>query len=378
VVGVPAEALLVQRGEDDMPDTRKKRLLPRVLAGGIVIAVLVGLTADADAAEPPPDPAPTLVLGNVRVQESDAGRHVAKIPITLSAPFDSDAWFTFETVADEKGATAGVDYRPVTKRKRIKAGVTATNVTVPIFGDTEPEGDEIVSFRISWLDAPPVAMVKSTGAIILVDDDTSPDPDGSDGPSVSASSIGVAEGDAGERKLQVVFGLSEPQSSDVLVTWTTVADVTIPGYDAANPGSDFKHVMMKTTRIKAGRTQKTALVTIRGDVDVEADEQLRVSIASVTGGDGVTPWSDESGLILIMDDDRDGDGDGLFDMAEVFLKTDPHDFDSDGDGLADGVEVRLYFTDPNNPDTDGDGAGDWLEVAHGSDPNDPNSRPRGF
>jgi hypothetical protein len=341
-------------------------------------AVLMGLSADADAAEPPPDPAPMLFIGNVRVQENDAGRHVAKIPITLSASFDSDAWFTFETFDDGKGATPGVDYRPVVKRKRIKAGVTATNVTVPIYGDTDPETDELVSYRISTLDAPPVALVKATGAIVLVDDDSAPDPDGSDGPSVSASSILVAEGDTGERQLQVVFGLSEPQPSDVLVTWTTMADVTIPGYDSASPGSDFKHVVAKTTRIKAGRTQKTALVTIRGDLAVEGDEQLRVEITRVTGGDGVEPWNGQSALFLVVDDDSDSDGDGLFDMAEVFLKTDPHEFDSDGDGLADGVEVRLFFTDPNNPDTDGDGAGDWLEVAHGSDPKDPGSLPRRF
>ncbi|MGE4650533.1 MAG: hypothetical protein AAEJ53_06585, partial [Myxococcota bacterium] len=41
--------------------------------------------------------------------------------------------------------------------------------------------------------------------------------------------------------------------------------------------------------------------------------------------------------------------------------------DSDGDGLGDVIEVGLG-TDPLNPDTDGDGADDGYEVANGTDP----------
>lgn len=43
--------------------------------------------------------------------------------------------------------------------------------------------------------------------------------------------------------------------------------------------------------------------------------------------------------------------------------------DSDGDGLSDVVE-RIIGTDPHNPDTDGDGIPDGVEVAQGSNPLD--------
>lgn len=46
--------------------------------------------------------------------------------------------------------------------------------------------------------------------------------------------------------------------------------------------------------------------------------------------------------------------------------------DSDGDGLSDVWELRIG-TDPNNPDTDGDGVPDGQEVADGTDPLDPGS-----
>lgn len=47
------------------------------------------------------------------------------------------------------------------------------------------------------------------------------------------------------------------------------------------------------------------------------------------------------------------------------------DVDSDGDGLTD-VEEEELGTDPNNPDTDGDGVPDGLEDEIGTDPLDPN------
>lgn len=64
----------------------------------------------------------------------------------------------------------------------------------------------------------------------------------------------------------------------------------------------------------------------------------------------------------------DQDGDGLTDLVEEELGTDPDDADSDDDGLSDFEEVggdNVYTvgvdTDPNNADTDGDGVQDGTE-----------------
>lgn len=91
----------------------------------------------------------------------------------------------------------------------------------------------------------------------------------------------------------------------------------------------------------------------------------------------------------------DTDGDGLNDLEECTLGTDPNYFDSDYDGLPDGTEVgvgsnpltpdgdgdldgdgltnfeeHVYGTDPTKADTDGDGVNDATEVGQGSNPND--------
>lgn len=72
----------------------------------------------------------------------------------------------------------------------------------------------------------------------------------------------------------------------------------------------------------------------------------------------------------------DTDGDGLTDGEEVkTYRTDPLLRDTDGDGLSDGDEVKKYHTNPLLADTDGDGYSDGVEIALGSDPNDPKSIP---
>ncbi len=60
----------------------------------------------------------------------------------------------------------------------------------------------------------------------------------------------------------------------------------------------------------------------------------------------------------------DTDGDGLTDLQEDFLGTDPNNADSDGDGLTDGDEVFVYHTNPNNTDSDSDGMSDGWEWNH--------------
>ena len=55
--------------------------------------------------------------------------------------------------------------------------------------------------------------------------------------------------------------------------------------------------------------------------------------------------------------DPDSDGDGLTDVEELVLGTDPQKFDTDGDGLPDGWE-RLYLINPLVAQGDSGGAGD--------------------
>ena len=75
--------------------------------------------------------------------------------------------------------------------------------------------------------------------------------------------------------------------------------------------------------------------------------------------------------------DPDDDNDGVSDLDEIGIGTDPLNSDSDGDGLNDGQEVSAG-TDPFDPDTDGDSVPDGQEVELGLNPLDPADCPEDF
>jgi gliding motility-associated-like protein len=70
--------------------------------------------------------------------------------------------------------------------------------------------------------------------------------------------------------------------------------------------------------------------------------------------------------------DPDSDNDGVLDGTDDFPLNPNESRDTDGDGLSDDQE-KEQGTNPKNPDTDGDGISDGDEVAGGSIPSDPDS-----
>jgi len=71
---------------------------------------------------------------------------------------------------------------------------------------------------------------------------------------------------------------------------------------------------------------------------------------------------------ILFGEPVDSDKDGLDDIREEELGTDPNNSDTDSDGLDDASEVLIWKTNPNNPDTDGDGYSDGVEIKAGYNP----------
>jgi hypothetical protein len=82
--------------------------------------------------------------------------------------------------------------------------------------------------------------------------------------------------------------------------------------------------------------------------------------------DGLTDLQEQQ--LATNPQDSDTDNDGVGDYAEILAQTDPKHYDSDDDGLSDGTEAT-FGSNPNLEDTDGDGLTDKQEFDLGTDPN---------
>jgi hypothetical protein len=165
-----------------------------------------------------------------------------------------------------------------------------------------------------------------------------------------------------------------------LAATTTFADGSTGDVTAAAQGTVYL-----TTNAAIARVSADGLVTAAGSgraivsalhETILASVQIDIVLSGDADGDGIPDdWEIAHGLDPNDPADalEDPDHDGLTNLEEYTLGTDPHNADTDGDGLSDGAEVHRYHTDPLRVDTDGDGIPDGIEVAAGSDPLDPAS-----
>lgn len=133
-------------------------------------------------------------------------------------------------------------------------------------------------------------------------------------------------------------------------TWTTGGTQTY-NWDTTR-WADSDHTITLIAYDKAGNT-------------TEASVTVAVNNIPDDDGDGILDeWELAHGLDPNDPTDAplDFDGDGLNNLDEYLLGTNPTNPDSDGDGLGDGVEVKIGLN-PLSWDTDGDGIGDGVEFA---------------
>ena len=104
--------------------------------------------------------------------------------------------------------------------------------------------------------------------------------------------------------------------------------------------------------IISGQTDEYPLIICNNDLD---------------GDTILNNWEVENGLDPLVDDTSlDYDNDGLTNLEEYQMNTDPQEEDSDNDNLTDGEEVNTYFTNPLNSDSDFDFLPDGWEVLYGT------------
>ena len=148
-------------------------------------------------------------------------------------------------------------------------------------------------------------------------------------------------------KLDGVNLASEDTSSPYSISWDTTT---------ATLGS---HNLTAVARDAAGNVATSSAVTVTViDIDTDGDGVPDRADAFPTDP---TEWSDADADGIGDNADPDDDNDGLSDLFEVQLGSDPLVFDdhsmglagvridSDGDGVSDDYEINIAGTDPNDP-----------------------------
>ena len=209
------------------------------------------------------DTPPSLTVNDVSVNEGDSGTVNATFTITLSPASGTTASVGFTTVAGT--ATSPSDYAAQAGTRTFGAGETTKSVAITINGDTTDEIDE--SFFVH-LASPVGASISDADGQGTITDDDGP-------PTVSlAGNVAVTEGNSGTVNATFTANLSQQSGKAVSVDIATSdGTATAPSDYTANS---------TTLNFAPGDTGKSFSVSVNGDLFVEPNETLTVTLSNPT------------------------------------------------------------------------------------------------
>jgi hypothetical protein len=226
------------------------------------------------------DDGPALSVGDVSIDEGNAGTRVATFTVQLAQATSHPVSFVARTAGGT--ATADVDYRGHAVVGTIPAGMLATTVQVAILGDNAAEPNETFQLQLSE----PVNAVLGDAVAVgtIVDDEM---------PALSVADVKVTEGNAGTKS--AVFTIVLSRTSGQAVSF----DIATTGAGTATAGVDYVPRALAGHAIPAGQLSRTFAVTLNGDTTPEANETFVVALTNPVNG----RIADGSALGTIVNDD---------------------------------------------------------------------------
>ncbi len=234
----------------------------------------------------PPSGLPTLAIHDVTVSE-DAGSALFRVSLSE----ESDEVVTVGYRTSDWTATAGSDYTATSGMLTFAPGETRTVIAVPVLDDSEEEGDETFTVRLS--DARNATLGDPEGTGTIRDDDTD---DGADGPSSPSglAALFIDDVTVTEDGGSAPFTVSLNRRTSALVTvayetsdWTATAGADYTGENG-------------TLTFAPGETRKTIAVQILDDDEEERDEVFTVRLSDARNAALIDP----EGTATIRDDDH--------------------------------------------------------------------------
>ncbi|MFN2526912.1 MAG: Calx-beta domain-containing protein, partial [Actinomycetota bacterium] len=222
------------------------------------------------------------IVSTAQVNEGDAGTSNVILAVSLSQP--TTVAMSVDYATSGGTATAGVDYAATSGTLNFAAGATSGNISVPINGDTTVELDETFLVRISNPSRGSITSSQST--VTITNDDAVV-------PVISIQAAAAAdEGNSGTSTVDLTVTLSEATTVPVSVAYASAngtATVANGDYEAASASLSFA----------PGETSKTISVTVKGDTQVEAEENFTVTLSNPNGATLGT----SVGTVTIRNDD---------------------------------------------------------------------------
>ncbi|KAA1419411.1 hypothetical protein F0U44_13325 [Nocardioides humilatus] len=259
---------------------------------GLGITAATALALGSLAAVSPPahaNAAAYYLVSDASIEESDSGKTTMNFVVQRLGDVNSVAGSVrFSTVNGDPGDSASAlspsDYVGRTNVKvKFPVGQSIAIATVKIKGDILTEYDENFSVQLS--DPVEGELIDPFGVGTIANNDPGLPP------AYTVSGAIGPEGDSGTSKL--AFTITRLGSTAVA---GSVRYYTMSIQDHATPGEDF--VNKKPTKVSFPKdvTTKKVYITIKGDTDVEDDEQFLVGLSDPVNGQ-IDPFSYAHGRI---------------------------------------------------------------------------------
>ncbi len=231
------------------------------------------------------DDAITISAGDVTLTEIDSGYRWAQMTFTLSGPPGGNTFIVQYSTVDGTATLANGDYEAKTGELRFVNSRTTLTRGFKVFGDTNPELDEVFSVILSN----PVngVIADGEGEIFILDDDATDI-------GLSVGDATVVEGDAGTSAVLVDLTLASAAVVPVTV------DVATADGTATSADSDYTPVAGQQVSFAIGETTKQVSIDVTGDTNIEVDEVFSLVASNPSTG---LLLIDDTGEVTITNDD---------------------------------------------------------------------------
>lgn len=225
---------------------------------------------------------PSVSINDVTVTEGDSGNVNATFSVVLTPASGQTVSITASTANGT--ATGGVDYIANTQTLTFTPGETVKQFTVPVAGETLPEGTE--TFFVNLTSPVNTTIGDGQGLGTITDNDV---------PDLRINDVTVNEGgDRASTTVTFTVSLSGGSTIPVNVTASTTDGTAAAPTDYASKS--------QTLTFAPGELSKQFTVTVNGDDSVEPDETFFVNLTSPVTAN----IADNQGVGTIRNDDEPG------------------------------------------------------------------------